>query len=218
MNETSGNMYPFVTHTWNPIRGECPHGCTYCFTRRWGKQPPLRLDEKVLNEDLGNGNFIFVASGTDMWANAVSSEWIQRALRQCKQYDNTYLFQSKNPERFRYWEFPEKTILGTTIETNRRYPCMGKAPEIDDRVRAMEELFTMSRVMVTIEPILDFDLDELVERISGIHPEWINIGADSKGHGLPEPSPEKVEALIEQLQVFTEVKIKDNLKRLRVKS
>ena len=50
--------------------------------------------------------------------------------------------------------------------------------------------------------------------IKSINPEWVNIGADSKGHKMPEPSKEKVLALIEQLKLFTDVKIKDNLKRI----
>ena len=47
-----------------------------------------------------------------------------------------------------------------------------------------------------------------------IGPSWVNIGADSKGHGLPEPSRDKVVALIERLSQVTEVKQKPNLKRL----
>ena len=31
LNESKGNMYSWVTHTWNTIKGECPHGCTYCY-------------------------------------------------------------------------------------------------------------------------------------------------------------------------------------------
>jgi len=29
LNESKGNMYEFVTHTWNAIKGECKHDCTY---------------------------------------------------------------------------------------------------------------------------------------------------------------------------------------------
>ena len=31
LNVAKGNMYEFVTHTWNPIKGICPHGCKYCY-------------------------------------------------------------------------------------------------------------------------------------------------------------------------------------------
>ena len=61
---------------------------------------------------------------------------------------------------------------------------------------------------------MDFDLPELVQMIKDISPEFVSVGADSKGHNLPEPSGEKVSALIEELEKFSQVKQKDNLKRL----
>lgn len=42
----------------------------------------------------------------------------------------------------------------------------------------------------------------------------VTIGADSKGSNLPEPSKEKIEALIKELRKFTQVKLKQNLNRL----
>ena len=78
----------------------------------------------------------------------------------------------------------------------------------------MMNLAEYNRTMVTIEPIMDFDLDILVSLVSICKPQFINIGADSQGHNLPEPSGEKVDALIKELKKFTEVKIKKNLKRL----
>ena len=68
--------------------------------------------------------------------------------------------------------------------------------------------------MVTIEPIMDFDLEVFYDWIRDARPAWVNIGADSKGHKLPEPSKEKIEALITELKKFTEVRIKPNLSRL----
>jgi hypothetical protein len=68
--------------------------------------------------------------------------------------------------------------------------------------------------MVSIEPIMEFDLVMLVDWIKVIKPEFISIGADSKGHNLPEPSADKVTKLIEELKKVTEVKLKDNLNRI----
>jgi len=68
--------------------------------------------------------------------------------------------------------------------------------------------------MITIEPILDFDLNEFSEMIKSINPSWVNIGADSKGHKMPEPGKEKIQKLIDELSAFTSVKIKTNLSRL----
>ena len=68
---------------------------------------------------------------------------------------------------------------------------------------------------VTIEPILDFDPDELVFCISEIKPDFVNIGADSKGHGLPEPSKEKILKLIGMLAAKgIEIREKHNMERL----
>ena len=61
--------------------------------------PPLRLEEKELKVNLGEGNFIFVGS-TDEWAVNVPAEWIEQVLDYCDGFDNRYLFQSKNPARF----------------------------------------------------------------------------------------------------------------------
>jgi hypothetical protein len=46
--------------------------------------------------------------------------------------------------------------------------------------------------MITVEPILDFDLDQFVRMIKICEPEQVNIGADSGNNRLPEPSPEKI--------------------------
>ena len=215
----SGNMYPFVTHTWNPIKGRCSHDCSYCYMKRF-KLNPIRLDERELGTDLGEGNFIFVGSGTDMWARDVPIEWIVKTVNHCSKYPkNTYLFQTKNPGRYFSAFFAEinslnNVIYGTTIETNRIHYGESKAPDVFARADAMARLSEGNRRMVTIEPIIDFSLEVLPEMIQRCKPEWVNIGADSKGHGLPEPPAEKVRALIEELQKFTEVKVKDNLKRL----
>ena len=58
----------------------------------------------------------------------------------------------------------------------------------------------------------------LIEQIRQIKPKFVSIGADSKGHGLPEPNGEKVRKLIEALELLykIEVKIKSNLKRLGI--
>jgi len=173
----------------------------------------VRLDEKELNTDLGSGNFIFVGSGTDMFANNVSEEWIEKVLEYCKKFDNKYLFQSKNPIKFLLYKFPENSVFGTTIESNRDYPeIMNNSPQILGRKVRMRQL--RKTKMVTIEPILDFDLEEFVKMIKSIQPSWVNIGADSKGHKLPEPGKEKIQALIDELSTFTMVKIKTNLNRL----
>lgn len=68
---------------------------------------------------------------------------------------------------------------------------------------------------ITIEPIMDFGLSAFIEMIRSIDPVQVNIGADSGNNGLPEPSWDKIQQLIEALSQFTIVKEKKNLQRLK---
>ena len=209
LNIQKGNMYPWVTHTWNTVKGKCPHDCAYCYMKMY-PQKDVRFDESELKTDLGKGNFIFVGSSNDMWAEDLSAAWIHKTLVHCYNFDNHYLFQSKNPARFGQFTLPPNTTLGITLESNRCWSG-SKAPCSAERYVAFREL--RAEKMVSIEPIMDFDLDGFVSMINEIKPGFVSIGADSKGHNLPEPPPDKIKSLIEELQNITTVKTKDNLKR-----
>lgn len=225
LNISKGNMYNFLDFTWNTIKGKCPHGCSYCYMKRFGEQKPIRFDEKELRDfdrdmkKYGEGQFIFVGSSCDMFACDILPEWIIKTLDHCTKYDNTYLFQSKNPEDFLHWgaHMPEKVVFCTTIETNRHYEdIMGQSPSPYNRAKAMLELSEFVKTYVTIEPIMDFDLEKMVQLIIACGPSQINIGADSGNNNLPEPSAEKLRQLIVELGMNNGRKVvaKDNLKRL----
>jgi hypothetical protein len=214
LNKSNGNMYSWITHTWNTVKGECPHGCTYCYMKRFGKQKPVRFDKKELETDLGSGNFIFVGSSCDMFADRIPDEWIKETIIHCYKYDNTYLFQSKNPHRFIYTNFPlNHTKLCTTIETNRWYPEFMKDSPIP-AYRSLGLSGYVNEKFITIEPIMDFDLKEMIDLVKECNPVQVNIGADSGNNHLPEPSKEKILALIDELKKFTIIDQKRNLNRI----
>lgn len=226
-----GNMYQFLNdypeqgsnkgYTWNAVKGKCFHDCHYCYCKKWGEQPELHFDEKELRTDLDKGNFIFVGSSCDMFAQEISLKWIMDILCHCNKFDNKYLFQSKNPESICYCRhsLPENSVVATTIETNRIYKEMGKAPGPSERVLWMLKLQAFGfKTCLTIEPIMNFDIDDLVKLIDYCMPSFVNIGGNTNYKvKLPEPEPRKVMALIEKLKDITEVKIKPNLKRLMLK-
>lgn len=225
MNKSKGNMYEDVTHTWNPLGGECPHNCSYCSTNKLMRYPvikakysgPPKLIEKELKTNLGSGNIIFVCAQNDLFAKDIDFHTVFRILEHCRKFNNKYLFQTKNPKIFNSYgvHMPENIILCTTIETNRWYPdIMNNSPETYDRAAAMESLSDFIDTHVTIEPIMDFDLDEMVQLIVRCHPKQVNIGADSGNNNLPEPSAYKITRLILELEKVTIVKRKSNLKRL----
>ena len=220
LNKSKGNMYEFITHTWNTVKGECFHDCSYCYMKRWGKLNKVRFDEKELKTDLGNGNFIFVGSSCDMWAKDIPDSWIRKTLKHMEAFDSNYLLQTKNPSRILDFidasVITDKCVVCVTIESNRFYKeHMGNSPDLWTRATELNEIAHAGvKTYVTIEPIMDFDLPEMLWYIETCLPEQVNIGADSGKHGLPEPSREKVLQLIAGLEKFTTIHNKSNLRRL----
>lgn len=217
LNKSKGQMYNFVTHTFNVIKGKCSHDCSYCYMKRWGEQKNVHFDDKELKTDLGENNFIFVGSSCDMFAEDIPSDWIIEVLDHCSRHNNEYLFQTKNPRRFSEF-FDDMKALGlayilcTTLESNRCYEAMQNSPHPKERIIHFGSTF--GKKMITIEPIMDFDLEEFVTDIRTIQPFQVNIGAESGNHNLPEPNKKKILALIHELEKFTIVHGKKNIMRL----
>jgi len=80
LNKPKGNMYPWA-YTSNPLGGECPHKCSYCYSKPLRK-PFKAVDKKYTGEprliesELKNktktipkDKMVFVCSMTDLFAN-----------------------------------------------------------------------------------------------------------------------------------------------------
>lgn len=229
LTKSKGNMYGWCTHTHSHLGGECSHRCSYCYVqameRRFGSgryAGPLRLIEKELDINYGVGRTIFIEHCNDLFAADVEMPWIYNILNHCQEYpENTYVFQTKNPAR--YFGFmgmmPPKRILGCTIETADDAVALNvsDAPAPSKRAYEIRKLRQNGeRVFVTVEPILRGPMTLLVSWLSDIRPEFVNIGADSKGTGLDEPSREDIIALLGYLAAFDEIEIREkhNLDRL----
>lgn len=227
-------MYPWAW-TWNPVGGRCPHACTFCYVD--GKIAPwlermgnnkyvgeLRLIEEEFKTKLitPDGKIIFVESCGDLFAYGIDQTWIWQVLNYISKFpEQTFLLQTKNPERFFEFGIPQNCILGTTIESNRDYH-LTKAPNPKERYYVFFMLNNdrdiegnkSYRLMVSIEPIMDFDLDVLAQWIQEIDPEFVSVGADSGKNKLHEPSVEKLHEFLKILNKTTEVRSKKNLSRL----
>jgi hypothetical protein len=185
--------------------------------KRWGEQKPLHLDEKELRADLGQYNFIFVCSGCDLFHQDVPDAWIGRIADYTKVFDNRYLWHTKNPQRYLNWResFGNNDVLCVTMETNFHIrEIMGNAPAPEKRASAVAGLPEKYRRMVTVEPIMKFNLKDFLYMILYAHPDQVNIGADSGRNGLPEPAAKEIKSLMRALEKYTKVVPKDNLKRL----
>jgi DNA repair photolyase len=229
LKKSSGNMYPWVTHTHSHLGGECPHHCSYCYVDnpRFGRAKRYVGEVRIIPEELevnyGSDRTIFIEHTGDLFASAIPATFIMAVLQHCCRYpDNIYVFQTKNPKVYIEFlgYFPAHCMFGTTIETNRHIRKISDAPDPELRYKAMTMLNQLligvvNKVFVTLEPILDFDVGILGSWIVDIRPDFVNIGADSKGHNLREPSKEKILALIQYLSEHgIEVRQKRNLDRL----
>ena len=76
----------------------------------------------------------------------------------------------------------------------------------------MEEIARLGRpTMVTAEPLMQFDHDEMVSFIRRCSPKLVNIGRNScRRIVLPEPTQEEVQQLIAELKSLANVNVKDN--------
>jgi len=208
-------MFSIITRTWNPVTG-CLHGCKYCWARklaltklrnkeRYAKGFIPRLNEGEFKVKFNEGEMVFVSDMGDLFGNFIPREWIVRVINHIRRFPRTFfLFLTKNPQR--YEEFidimPENAILGATIETNSDVLYIehriSKAPLPSVRIKAMIDL-TWDKKFISIEPVLDFDLETFLGQLMRINPIMIYIGYDNYGNRLPEPPLSKVLALIERL-------------------
>lgn len=208
-------MFSIVTSTWNPISG-CLYDCKYCWaknlaltklktTKRYanGFKPSLNTPEFRVN--FGRGDLVFVGDMSDMFAPFIQDNWIKQVLDHIKRFPEAdFLFMTKNPKR--YLELlpfiPQNAILGATIETNIdsiiAQDKVSAAPPPSERAEAMKNL-DWDRKIVSIEPILHFDLDLLVNWITDIDPFIVYIGYDNYCNQLREPTMQKTLSLIDQL-------------------
>ena len=228
LKKSAGNMYNWVTHTHGHLAGKCSHACSYCYVQAMGERfpamkakysGPIRLIKSELSVDYGSEKTIFIEHMNDLFADGVTDEMIGHIICHVNGFpDNKYVFQTKNPLRAEGWLLKsgiKSFMIGTTIESNREYPSISKAPSPENRRRGMMAFIGKAETFITIEPILDCDVDHLCAIICDIKPAFVNIGADSKGCNLPEPSPAKIKELVRNLQTAgIVIRKKSNLSRL----
>lgn len=178
-----------------------------------------RIVKKELNKRLSPDTLYFVQDMSDLFAETVPSEIIETVLDRLRDNPRTdFLLLTKNPKRYfnYFYKIPSNCILGATIETNRDTSQFSKAPTPYERYVNMwalqnwvENGDTLEQdTMISIEPIIDFDMDEFVSRIKILNPKFVYIGYDNYNNGLPEPSLSKTKTLIKNLEKFTTVRLK----------
>lgn len=222
-------MFKSIDKTWNVFVG-CRHECSYCNARkaaetrfrhisRYRNGFVPHLVAKEFERRFRPGQFIFVAYMGDI-AFATMEQFL-RILARIRQFPEThFLIQTKNPKQLFDWRedwgitLPPNVYIGTTIETNRDY-WLTKAPPPIERFRYLAG-YPHNFKFLSIEPIMDFDLEELSQWVKLIQLNIVEVGADNYHNHLPEPPWAKVEALLEALrEISCTVVEKPGLERLK---
>ena len=212
-------MYDDVK-TWNPFKG-CLFDCAYCrpsFQAQAKRQKHNCMDcyNFIPHEHpdrlkkIPSADTIFVCGNSDL--SFCKPNYLRQIIEAIKKHNHrrpekTYYFQSKRPEYFKQFlnELPGNAIILTTLETNRDndYSEISKAPVPSVRYEQLKAL-DYPRKVVTIEPVLDFDLKIFVDWITAIDPEYVWVGYNSrpKQVTIPEPSEEKLTAFILELKAL----------------
>ncbi|MDA3896063.1 MAG: hypothetical protein PF482_07950, partial [Desulfobacteraceae bacterium] len=90
------------------------------------------------------------------------------------------------------------------------YQEISKAPCPTERFKQFSEL-NHGRKILTIEPVIAFDLDIFLEMIKGVNPEkvWLGINSREKQVELPEPTETQFKELASGIQSMgIELKLK----------
>jgi protein gp37 len=131
---------------WGIIEG-CTNSCDYCYARKRieGKGrdfTKLRFREELLGEPYHvRPSRIFINHLADIML--FPKEVIGKILKVCNDLpEHEFIWMTKRPDKYRYYEFPDNCILGVTIES----------PEYWWRTSDIWDLY--NRKMCSVEPIL----------------------------------------------------------------
>jgi DNA repair photolyase len=208
-------MFSIVTSTWNPISG-CLFNCNYCWakdlaitklknTKRYAKGFKPSLNDVEFKVNFAKGDLVFVADMGDMLADFIPLEWILKVFNHMSKFPETnFLLMTKNPQRYLDLlpHIPQNAILGATIETTNddiiQVDKVSNAPLPSQRYNAMKDL-EWKRKIVSIEPIVDFDLNTFTKWIEDINPFLVYVGYDNYCHKLREPTLKQTTELMQKL-------------------
>lgn len=210
---TQSHMYANAK-TWNPFKG-CDYDCIYCKASFQLQAKRQRKNCIYCYEytphchfarfsEIPKAGIVFVCGNGDI---AFSCRWCVREILKAIKKDSRrkpekiFYLQTKKPVYLSQFlaDIPNNVICVTTLETNRDagYEAISKAPRPSVRYSQFKQL-EYPRKVVTIEPVMDFDLDVFSDWIITLRPEYVWLGFNSRPAQvkLPEPSAEK-------LQLFT---------------
>jgi hypothetical protein len=218
----SERMFGFLTKnhnkngdTWNPLGGECLHNCRYCWVKKlkamfpgvrakYSGAPRIKAEWLAEIKKFTAADFVFVGDCCDLFGHWVPNGMIQQIFQAIEKSPAKFLLLTKNPQKYRELisigvHIPQNCVLGCTVESNIDHLLSGQ-PETA-RLEVMAELTAMGYpVMLSIEPIMEFDPVRFPLWIAKVHPDFVAVGYDNYDNGLPEPALSETLRLIGLLE------------------
>lgn len=230
-SQAKSHMYA-QAKTWNPFKG-CRFDCTYCIPtfkaqskrrvecKKCQSFEPHTHASRLAVDNIPTSDIVFVCGFGDIaFCPPAFMDGIIKAIKArnlMSRKPQTFYLQTKRPDCLKPFLhlLPENVVLVSTIETNRdeNYDLVSKAPVPSKRYAQFLAL-DYPRKIVTVEPVMDFDVAEFAEWIIRIRPEylWLGLNSHEKAVRLPEPTEEK---LREFTRILTQNGIKVRGKELR---
>lgn len=222
---TDNRMLPFITKTWNPIAGgPCPYQCykggcwanllkgkceDSAIARKYAG--PFRLHEPAMHPSFKPDDFVAVQFMSDIGAPGIPREVLVEIFEAIKIHEEKgtrFLLLTKNPKFYHDWcyQISEETTMGATIETDWSISSdISQAPLTFDRIAWMMWIADNlpNKRFVCVEPIMkmspDFGRDLLKIRLRPPN-IGVAVGYDNYENNLPEPSKERTELFIKELE------------------
>jgi protein gp37 len=192
VNKQGKNGIPYCDYTWNPVTG-CLHSCSYCFARRIaerfkgskafpnGFEPMFHGDRLIEPRKQSKPSRIFVSDMGDLFGDWVPSGWIEKVLAMVHiSSRHTYLFLTKNPKRYKEFEWPKNAWLGTSVENQAA---------ADERIPLLLQTPAAVR-FISAEPLLG-PVD--ISKWAKLFIPWVNAGGPNEcrhGYAAGIPCPQ----------------------------
>lgn len=166
-----------------------------------------RLDEP---KKLKKPSRILVVSMGDLFGGFIPDEWINQILevvKECSQH--TFLFLTKNPNRYYSFKFPNNAWVGASAvnRSDEKVIQMGKGFIVTNAHTIADTMSFFDRSFLSIEPLLN-DVSQDID-ISFI--DWVIVGAQT-GPGAIKPKEEWIQNLVDMAREYkVPIFLKDNL-------
>lgn len=212
----------WASYSWNPITG-CKFNCDYCYAKQMtsrngniypnGFEPTfyphkLNIPSNTKHDDKLPNNRVFVCSMADLFGSWIPDEYIWKIINVCKkELDFTYMFLTKNPDRYMDFEFTNNCWLGATATNQRQYDRAIKNFKLLKNQEGIS-----NKLYLSIEPF-----KEQINCYDGLdYVDLVLIGGESKGSHYPmelQPQQEWLDSLIDDCKKSNcEYWLKSNLR------